>query len=240
MPNERSITEKIPKVLNGKAAFKFINGARKNEVVQIDKDIFFIGRSENNNLVASDRTVSRKHAVVNFIDDQYVISDLNSFKGMYINDKKTHEAILNTGDRLKLGNSVFEFSLNGEFLGVSYKGGSKINFKPMLYSILAAVLAFVIINFLFFGSDKPLKHEPADDIETYYSMGIKAYNVQKDYDLAASYWNKVLDLDPERKTIQARNALILLENIGANGSEPQNPTGETFEDIPPGGEEPVE
>jgi len=238
MQNEKSITEKIPKSLDGKAAFRFLNGNRKNDVVQINKDVFFIGRSEINDLVAGDRTVSRKHAVVNYSDNKYIISDLNSFKGVVINGQKTHETALHPGDRIKLGNTLIEFSIEGELPRVIHRGWFS-NPKTIVL-LLAVILTIAAIKIFWTASPVKQDDSPAGQIEYNYSMGIKAYNVNKNFERAATYWNKVLELDPERKTVQARNVLILLSNIGVPNAPQPPPEEGVVEDMPYGGERPVE
>ena len=236
MQNEKSITEKIPKSLDGKATVKFLTGNCKNDVVQINKDIFFVGRSETNDLVVNDRSVSRKHAVINFNNNKYTISDLNSFKGIVVNGRKANEADLATGDRIKLGNTIVEFSLEGETPQISPRKGL-LGLKLAGAVLLAAILALLALKL--FKTDSP-QPPGGDQIDYYYSMGVKAYNVDKNFEQAAAFWNKVLELDPKQKTAQGRNALILLGNIGATPETTAPAEEQIIENMPYGGERPVE
>lgn len=67
------------------AILEILNGPEAGAKTKIQTETFFIGRDPNNHLALSDRTVSRKHAVINHLEGKYVISDLKSLKGVLIN-----------------------------------------------------------------------------------------------------------------------------------------------------------
>jgi hypothetical protein len=65
-----------------------------------------IGRSEENDLVLNDETVSARHAQV-YYDERLkdiCIQDLDSLNGVYIADQPTRKNLLYDGARLALGN----------------------------------------------------------------------------------------------------------------------------------------
>lgn len=67
-----------------------------------------IGKDPNNDVVISNSTVSRQHAIVTIADnDHTTIRDLNSTNGTYVNGKRiTGENILKPGDKVQLGNHL--------------------------------------------------------------------------------------------------------------------------------------
>jgi pSer/pThr/pTyr-binding forkhead associated (FHA) protein len=238
MPSsEKSITEKIPKKLDGKAVFKFVNGPRKSDVVLVSKEVFFIGRSETNDLAVSDRSISRKHAVVNFVDNNYTISDLNSFKGVIVNGDRTKEAVLRSGDRIKLGNTILEFLTDKEAAVAEAHTKKNIPYlRPALFVVFGLVLVIFVLSLIFGGGAKRGDKGKAktDDLEFYYSQGVRAYNVSKNMAEAASYWQKVLDIDPDGNSVESRNARILLNNltqqsesVGPDKNQTDSTTGKT-------------
>lgn len=70
----------------------------------VDKPMFSIGRAPDNDLVLSEKSVSRHHALIHFKDDGYYIKDQNSMAGTRINGKKVNgEAKLQANSVLSLG-----------------------------------------------------------------------------------------------------------------------------------------
>lgn len=67
-----------------------------------------IGKDTNNDVVISNSTVSRQHAVITISDDGVAkIRDLNSTNGTYVNEKRiVGETILKSGDKIQLGNHL--------------------------------------------------------------------------------------------------------------------------------------
>ncbi len=70
-----------------------------------------IGRQEHNEIVLSDSKVSRVHAQIIKKDYYYLINDLNSTNGIFVNGQLIKSKRLVDGDRIRLGNSELEFSL---------------------------------------------------------------------------------------------------------------------------------
>lgn len=70
-----------------------------------------IGRSPSNDIVLKETKVSRQHAAINFRDGHYVMVDLKSSNGVFINGKRVDEATLKDGDELEIGSFKFQFNL---------------------------------------------------------------------------------------------------------------------------------
>jgi ABC transport system ATP-binding/permease protein len=68
-----------------------------------------IGRAGDNDLVLDDPQVSRRHAQVRWNGAQYLITDLNSTNGVYINGERVREAPLVEGARVQIGRFRFLF-----------------------------------------------------------------------------------------------------------------------------------
>ena len=70
-----------------------------------------IGRSSHNEIYIPERHVSREHAVINFRNGIFMITDLNSANGTFVNDKKLSEPFpLADGDVIRLYVPVLHFS----------------------------------------------------------------------------------------------------------------------------------
>lgn len=68
-----------------------------------------IGRTPDNDITIANGLVSRHHAVVTYSNNGYVVADLNSGNGTFVNDQRIEEHTLSSGDRVKVGPSVFVF-----------------------------------------------------------------------------------------------------------------------------------
>lgn len=88
-------------------AYLVINGS---ETYTINTTMVNIGRSAENQLVLDDLRVSRKHAQLRFINGHFVIFDLNSSGGTYINGQRIVQSVLYTGDVISLAGLPLIFS----------------------------------------------------------------------------------------------------------------------------------
>ncbi len=69
-----------------------------------------IGRDPSNKLSFPDETfISRHHCTITYQKYQYVIKDLNSANGTYVNDVKIKETVLRDGDIIQIGALRFLF-----------------------------------------------------------------------------------------------------------------------------------
>ncbi len=73
------------------------------------KEMATIGRASENDLVLDHPQVSRRHAQVRWDGAQYVISDLNSTNGVYVNGERLRESALPEGARVQIGPFRFLF-----------------------------------------------------------------------------------------------------------------------------------
>src|SRR5215467_3543026 len=79
-----------------------------------------IGRLPDNTLQIDNLAVSGHHAKISFNDGRYVLEDLGSLNGTYVNNKRVGQATLIHGDQVLIGKHVLEFKNEGAMaLGVS-------------------------------------------------------------------------------------------------------------------------
>jgi len=68
----------------------------KNEKRLIDSEIpCYFGRNQNNQIICDDDIISEKHAVVKYINKNFVIEDLGSHTGTYVNGEKIGKKVNN-------------------------------------------------------------------------------------------------------------------------------------------------
>jgi pSer/pThr/pTyr-binding forkhead associated (FHA) protein len=65
-----------------------------------------VGRSSQADVRLNDRWVSRRHCEIDQIDGRVVLRDLGARHGTYVNGNRVSEAVLNTGDTIRIGLTV--------------------------------------------------------------------------------------------------------------------------------------
>lgn len=94
-----------------------IKGDFIGQVYELDKEATLIGRADELELVVSDTSISRKHAMIVKREDGFYFSDLGSTNGCWINREKVSDHTrLHEGDKITLGADtvVFKFSYQDE------------------------------------------------------------------------------------------------------------------------------
>jgi len=85
--------------------------AAKKEIPIVSR-VISIGRDPSNDLVLSDSMVSRRHAILEHRDNQYILRDNNSSNGTMVNgDRVESEKPLRDGDLVAIGSSRLLFQL---------------------------------------------------------------------------------------------------------------------------------
>lgn len=80
-------------------AFLIVDGTR---IFPLDRAVINIGRRPDNQLVIDDARVSRLHAQLRAIRGRYVIFDLDSTGGTFVNEHRIHQCVLHPGDVISL------------------------------------------------------------------------------------------------------------------------------------------
>jgi pSer/pThr/pTyr-binding forkhead associated (FHA) protein len=67
------------------------------------RDTYTLGRHRNNDIVITDPKVSSFHARIDRTPDAFMLVDLKSRNGSFVNGKRIESAALKTGDEVRLG-----------------------------------------------------------------------------------------------------------------------------------------
>ena len=86
-----------------------VSGKNEGAKFPIDKDKFRIGRDPENDIVIDDEMISSFHAEIIRIEYEYILIDLDSVNGTFLNGKRIHKHSLSNGDKLKFDIEEFEF-----------------------------------------------------------------------------------------------------------------------------------
>ena len=85
------------------------DSADRGKKVNLDRKLIKIGKRETNDLILADKAVSREHCEIEYAADSYLLRDMGSTNGTYLNGSKIREVYLSPGDIIKVGNTSIEF-----------------------------------------------------------------------------------------------------------------------------------
>jgi DNA-binding NtrC family response regulator len=116
LPGDKADQTEILKGLNQQplilkqALFKVHKGKDAGKVMKLQKSLVSIGTLPENDLVLTDPTVSRRHAVVEEKSTGYVLRDTDSTNGTFLNEVRVREGYLAPGSIIRLGQTEISFS----------------------------------------------------------------------------------------------------------------------------------
>lgn len=84
-------------------------GGREGEVIPLGDEVLTIGRSPHSDLFLDDVTVSRHHARIVRDEHGFLVEDLNSLNGTYVNRRRIERHLLTHGDELQIGKFKLAF-----------------------------------------------------------------------------------------------------------------------------------
>jgi DNA-binding NtrC family response regulator len=97
-------------VILKKVRLVVVTGKDERKEVLLQKPVVTIGTLGDSDLALTDPTVSRNHAVVEEKADGYLLRDLGSTNGTFLDGVKVREAYLSAGSVIRLGQTEIAFS----------------------------------------------------------------------------------------------------------------------------------
>ncbi len=91
------------------AQFQFVmrSGPTPGATFSLEGDQIIIGRDSSSGVAINDAEVSRKHARLEFQGGKYVLTDLGSTNGTFVNGQRVvGQAVLKSGDVVSLGEQI--------------------------------------------------------------------------------------------------------------------------------------
>src|SRR5215470_11233696 len=85
------------------AYLTFNDGEGAHSKVELDAQVFRIGRLEENDLVLDNPYISRFHAQIVNDNSSYLLNDLESTSGSFVNDERIEHRPLREGDQIRFG-----------------------------------------------------------------------------------------------------------------------------------------
>ena len=99
-----------------------IHGNDQGTRFELEEGVVGLGRDSSNAIQLHDTEVSRQHAEVRRIAGAYVVTDLNSSNGTFVNGKRVREHVLASGDQLQVGRTLMLFTGPSEEAGEDLAG----------------------------------------------------------------------------------------------------------------------
>jgi len=96
----------------GQPCLVIISGAEMGRRIDLTNEEVSIGRSDQCTVCVNSDLVSRRHAVINRILGHYIVVDLKSTNGTFVNDQRVERAELKDGDLLRTGKTVLKYLEN--------------------------------------------------------------------------------------------------------------------------------
>jgi diguanylate cyclase (GGDEF)-like protein len=101
------------------ACLVVINGVDLGKKYSLAQSATVIGRSSKVDIQIDEDAISRSHAIIDNLGDNFVARDLDSTNGTYVNDTPISRKTLTDGDQVKIGRTIFKF-LTGSNIEASY------------------------------------------------------------------------------------------------------------------------
>ncbi len=86
-----------------------------------EKKRITVGRTPDNDIVLDNRGVSRRHAQLEFGDDQAVLIDNESLNGTFVNSRRITEEVLKDNDSITIGKYTLVYHANPEKSGSPFE-----------------------------------------------------------------------------------------------------------------------
>jgi pSer/pThr/pTyr-binding forkhead associated (FHA) protein len=97
---EEAAVEALP---HGSALLVVQRGSSAGSRFLLDTDEVSAGRHPDSEIFLDDVTVSRRHAVFRRTSDGYLVADVGSLNGTYVNRDRIDEVLLSSGDEVQIG-----------------------------------------------------------------------------------------------------------------------------------------
>lgn len=89
-------------------SLKFLSGPKAGKKILLPQGLTTLGREDTCTIRLKVQGVSKKHAQITVSDTDVVIEDLKSRNGLFFKDRQIQKQVLKAGDRVALGNVIFE------------------------------------------------------------------------------------------------------------------------------------
>ncbi len=111
--------QKIPERMQ--ASIVIVEGQVRGMEYAVTKTYTVIGRDKAADITPDDSHISRRHAVIVYLDGSYILKDLDSTNGTVMNGAFIKQANLRHGDKFRVGETTFQFILQENPRNTTYE-----------------------------------------------------------------------------------------------------------------------
>jgi diguanylate cyclase len=220
-----------PSEAGTQACLVIIYGGELGRRIQLTAEPIELGRAQNIAVPLEDDAASRKHARIRLHGDTYVVTDLGSTNGTYVNDVIVHERPLVDGDQIKIGRTIFKFIQGSDiellyheqfYRVMTYDGLTQVCNRRTFDATLeremsrsrryGRVLSLVVFDIDHFKRINDVHGHVAGDAVLRQVAGVVAANVRRDDTVARTGGEEFAILLPE---IGYQNAAGVAEKLRA-------------------------
>ncbi len=191
----------------GKAAELILTGPGSgDQSLALDRPVFSIGRLDDNDLALDNPYISRYHAEIIRSGNSYLVQDLQSTSGTFINEAPIRMSVLKDGDRLRLGrgNGVeFIFCVRSDLNNQDASNQEGFSLNPV--RVIAPDEAR-FINTDKLPKSKDLANETVERLRALYDFTSELLSAQSSDDLTSMLLSFL------RRTTRAERCAVLLRD----------------------------
>ena len=104
-----------PSMEGAKACLIVMRGREAGRMYELKPGVTYLGRSDEVDVPVDDSAASRRHATIHSSPIGYVLTDLQSTNGTFVNGKRVASQVLKDGDRVQVGTTnVLKFAYQDE------------------------------------------------------------------------------------------------------------------------------
>ena len=96
-------------------------GADEGKQFNLNGPVLLIGRDSGAKIKLLDTEISRRHAELTETTDGYRVRDLGSVNGTFVNGRAVQDALLRSGDRIQVGQTILVIVAEGPRKGAIAK-----------------------------------------------------------------------------------------------------------------------
>jgi pSer/pThr/pTyr-binding forkhead associated (FHA) protein len=157
----------------------FEQGELAGRILPLEGAVLTMGRGSENDVVLAEHGVSRRHVRIQRVPQGWVLTDLGSTNGTFVNGQRIGDGhLLQAGDRVTIGSTVVEVQLAeeaGAWLAEEGEQETTTSGRPRsLLMVLGAVCAVLVLVGLVLllvtllrPEDAPPAETPANQIEQF-------------------------------------------------------------------------
>ena len=172
-----------------------LNGSLESQTFSLEEgEIFTIGRALRNQLTIPDTVMSREHALIRRTSEGYLLEDLDSQNGIYVNNLSAQKSLLTHGDRIRIGQTNILF-LTEDDGGLSFS--NEIQFDEDLTTTQSDLYA----------PYRKISDTLPTDLNVLTKIGAALNEIQNSEELQKKLLEIILEIIPAE-----RGAIVLLNN----------------------------